>query len=44
MWLGTTKDMIDHLIPVYSSALVGLINTITSRGLNSGLLTNIGRK
>lgn len=40
MWPGTLKDMIDHLIAGYSTGLVVLIDTITSSGLNSGLLTN----
>lgn len=39
MWPGTSKDMIDHLIAGYSTGLVVLIDTITSSGLNSGLLT-----
>lgn len=40
MWPGTPKDMIDHLIAEYSTGLVVLIDTITSPGLNSSLLTN----
>lgn len=40
MWPGTPKDMIDHLIAGYSTGLVVLIDTITSSGLNSGLLIN----
>lgn len=40
MWPGTPKDMIDHLIAEYSTGLVVLIDTITSSGLNSSLLTN----
>lgn len=40
MWPGTPKDMIDHLLAGYSTGLVVFIDTITSPGLNSGLLTN----
>lgn len=40
MWPGTPKDMIDHLISGYSTGLVVLIDTITSSGLDSGLLPN----
>lgn len=40
MWPGTPKDMIDHLISGYSTGLVVLIDTITSSGLDTGLLTN----
>lgn len=40
MWPRTPKDMIDHLIAGYSTRLVVLINTITTSGLKSGLLTN----